>query len=136
MKKRAQRIRNIATFALLCSAVLSQSAAAQMSDKPWGFAPQNRASIAALIQSVEDQNTGSSAVVSGSAGATTLVCGSDGSSAAKGTASCIILNNSTGSVLLDQDSTGDQTATNTETTNVDETINASADDVLAVLNGE
>ncbi len=55
--------------------------------------------------------------------------------AAKGAASCIILNNSDGSISIDQISEGDQNATSTETTKVEETING-VDEILETLNGE
>ncbi len=135
MEQIERRYITLIALTLLSGTVFSQSAYAQMAERPWSFAQQNRASIAALMKSIEGSNSNSSATVSQSAGSTTLVCGSDGDSSAQGTASCIILNNSTGSVMLDQDTEGSQTATSEQTTNVEETING-ADDVLAVLSGE
>ena len=114
------------------------SANAQL-DEPWGFSGQNRASIAALIKQVED-GSNSGTVVSGTSGnIVNLVCGADASSSATGNSSCIILNNSDADINLGQDSEGDQTATNEETTNVDETINTNVeaiDDVLDTLSGD
>ena len=115
------------------------SVQAQLMDQPWGFNGQNRASIAALMKQVEDQSGASSIVSSGSGDITSLVCGGEGDSTAKANSSCIILNNSDADIYIGQDAEGDQTATNEETTNVDETINTNVeaiDDVLDTLSGE
>ena len=107
---------------------------AQLNDSPWGFSSQNRASIAALIQQVEnaDDNTSASAATS----VTTLVCGGDSAdSSAAGNSTCIILNNSDGLITLNQENMGNQDANSesSETTNVEETINV--DEILATLDG-
>ncbi|MGB4056681.1 MAG: hypothetical protein WBK77_01195 [Alphaproteobacteria bacterium] len=99
-----------------------------LNNAPWGFANQNRASIAALIKQVEDNGSSSGSNASGLVGSniTNLVCGDgQGSSKAQGNSACVILNNSTGDITTGQDTTGDQTAenTSTETTTVNETIN-------------
>lgn len=135
MKHTFKHIKLVA-FTFILGTALSQTANAQMAEKPWGFEQQNRASIAALMKSVENNKANSSIATNQPSSSTTLICGSDGSSSAKGTSSCIILNNSDGSILLDQDSNGNQTATAEDTTNIQETINHGADDVLAALNGK
>src|SRR5262245_21985012 len=91
----------------LCSLAFAGPASAQqaMGDSPWNFTAQNRAGIAALIQ--QQNGEGSSGVASANA------CGgSGGTSTATSNYTCIILNNSTASIGSDQDSAGDQTATN------------------------
>ncbi len=128
----------ISSFALTLGCSFVTPVSSQTMDRPWGFAPQNRASIAALMRQVETSSSATSATSAASQNVTSLVCGSDGSSSAKGNSSCIILNNATGDLIIGQDSVGNQDANSetTETTNVDETINVSgADDVLATLEG-
>lgn len=100
---------------------------AQMANNPWGFTPQNRASVAALIRQVENENR----VIGLQQGSpSNLVCGSDGKSSASGNTTCVILNNSTGQIEIGQESEGDQTATSTTTTQTH-----ASDDVLETLNG-
>lgn len=125
--KKSKQILGIAVF----SAVLASGApvSAQMFNTPFTFAPQNRASIAALMKSVEDQGGSQSGVVAGSGTSgdiTNLVCGADGTSSADGNSTCIILNNSDGLLDIGQESNGDVTATSDDTVNVDETINGAA----------
>lgn len=109
------------------------AAANGLNNNPWGFSPQNRASIAALIKQVEEKPVTQSGYGYGSV--TTMICGGDSSSAAKGNASCILLNNSTGTIEIGQDSEGDQTATSdvTETTNNTETTVASESSLADAL---
>ncbi|MCB1682134.1 MAG: hypothetical protein KDI65_09385 [Alphaproteobacteria bacterium] len=127
----------IAAAVLAISAFTSVPAYAQMSEQPWSFSPQNRASIAALIHSVEDGNNSGGTISGGSGGIVNLVCGKDGDTSATANNTCIILNNSEGaSVDILQDSTGDQTATSDNDTTVDETIvenTQGIDDVLDTL---
>jgi len=91
-----------------------------MGKSPWSFSYQNRAAIAVAIKNMEDPG-------SGSGGAGTIVCGgtsgasgegSNGSGAsAAANSSCIIINNSDGAVVHnDQISDGDQTATSESST--------------------
>ena len=109
---------------------MTPSANAQMHE-PWGFKAQNRASIAALIQQAERGNTnGPSTVIDSSV--TSLVCGGDGESSARGNASCVILNNATGGIELAQDAQGDQSAINS----VDTKPESDADEVLDLLGGD
>jgi hypothetical protein len=119
----------IMTFAAtLCpSSVYAQQG---LNNNAFSFSPQNRASIASLIRQVEKEDTGSA---SGYAygGGTTIVCG-DGSSTAKGNSSCIVMNNSSGTVTLDQNSEGDQSAETNETSQVVAT-DESLSDALAEL---
>ena len=131
----------IMTAFLMVFIIMSGPVNAQgMNNNAWSPQVQNRASIAALIRDVEENGRGSSSgIASGGGNVTQLVCGGEGDATAKGNSSCIILNNADASIDLGQDSTGDQTATNEDITNVDETINtggSEADEVLAVLNGE
>lgn len=121
----------------LMTVALSSPASAQLYKDAWSFSNQNRASIAALIKQVDDGDKASGATVAaGAGGGTTLVCGADADSTAKGNSSCIILNNSTGDIEIGQDSVGDQTASNesSDTITVDESISG-ADDILDALHG-
>jgi hypothetical protein len=103
-----------------------------MSSTPWGFSAQNRASIAALIRQVEGEGSSNTGFVSAApTEITNLICGSDGSSSAKGTGSCIILNNASAVIDLLQDSDGDTTASTSETTSLGDT----ADTIVDVLEG-
>ena len=103
---------------LLCALFFSQSANAQMNNEAWGFKQQNRASIAALMQQVENSDSGRAVASTGLAGYDQLVCGSDGASSATGNSTCIIMNNSDGAIQIGQDAQGDQDAVNTETSTV------------------
>tara|TARA_R110002124_G_scaffold233406_1_gene398675 strand:+ start:28936 stop:29343 length:408 start_codon:yes stop_codon:yes gene_type:complete len=115
--------------------ISSWAAHAQMSSAPWGFAAQNRASIAALIRQVESADSSAQGSVSAAPAAiTNLVCGSDGSSSAKGTGSCIILNNASAAIDLLQDSEGDNTATSNDTTNIADTAESVADILSSISN--
>lgn len=124
-----------------------------MGKSPWSFSYQNRAAIAVAIKNMEDPG-------SASGGAGTIVCGgtsgasgegSNGSGAsATANSSCIIINNSDGAVVNnDQTSDGDQTATSESSTASSTGVPAkgkgkvrkkpssagSIDEVSAVLNG-
>ncbi len=110
-------------------------------DQPWGFKAQNRASIASLIKQVEDGPIGSSAGnLSASAipsqDITTLVCGSDGASSAKGNSTCIILNNASGGIDLAQDVLGDQSASSVTPEGAVTEESGGADEVLTALEGD
>jgi|GEM_PF-1085221 len=121
-------------IAIILFCVFAADANAQMNESPWGFKNQNRASIAALIRQVEDEDSSSTST---SGGVTQLICGGDSADASSaGNSTCIILNNSDGIITLDQDNTGDQNSESeaTETTNVEETIYV--DEVLSTLNGD
>lgn len=115
-------------FSLFLGLVLgSASANAQMANEPWTFKQQNRASIAALMQQVENRN-GTTAATAAAApgGLDTLICGGDGASAATGNSTCIILNNSNGAIEIGQDAQGNQDANNSQNTAVNslsETLN-------------
>lgn len=100
----------------MLSCLFSTNATAQMTDSPWSFNGQNRASIAALIQQVEEGSNSSSVTSSSDSGSTTtLVCGSNSSdSTATGNSVCIILNNSEGAISVGQDNTGIQDARSEE----------------------
>ncbi len=100
---------------------------AQAFKDPWGFAPQNRASIAAMIRQVETERSASGAATSGT---TILTCGK-GESSSEANSACIIMNNSNGVLSVGQDSKGNQTSNNTKT-QVESVSNA--DEVLATLN--
>lgn len=103
--------------------------AQQRSNQPWGFTQQNRASIAALMRQAEQPGS-----ANGSAGvsADTLVCGGDATTSAKGNSTCIILNNSTGSIQVGQESNGSQTASTDDTINVSDN-ETEIDEVLETL---
>lgn len=108
-------------------------ALAQMVSEPWSFQPQNRASIAALMRQVENENA---QAVSATPSITTLVCGSDGKSSATGNSTCVILNNAAGNLNIGQDAQGDQSASsNTSETQNQSASSGGADSVLATLEG-
>lgn len=94
----------------------SRAADAQQFNQAWGFTAQNRASIAALMKQMdnEEKNADSQVgILGGYSGSDNLICGGDGESEATGNSTCIILNNATGNIEIDQDSEGGQTATST-----------------------
>lgn len=113
----------VSLFALGLSPLFAQPSLAEdplMGKSPWSFSYQNRAAIAVAIKNVEDPG-------SGAGGAGTIVCGgtsgasgegSNGSGAsATANSSCIIINNSDGAVVNnDQTSDGDQTANSQSST--------------------
>lgn len=117
-----------------------------LNNRAWAPAQSNRASIAALMKQVEDNNgqtSNSSALLATGSSVTQLVCGSSTSGAppahsnAQANSSCIILNNSDGMLNINQDSVGDQnsdveTIMTTETTQNQE---SSLDDILTALSG-
>lgn len=104
---------------LLCNFSINSSASAQQFNQSWQFKTQNRASIAALIKQVEQEDEASTAVTQAPASYDTLLCGGgDGQSAATGNSTCIILNNSTGAIEIGQDANGSQTANNEASQNM------------------
>ncbi len=103
-----------------------------MNNNAWSPNPSNRASIAALIRQVEQgEASGSIGSAASANGVTQLICGTssgDGgltSATSQANSSCIIMNNSSGDLNVNQDSIGDQSADAvlTATTTIDETIN-------------
>ena len=100
--------------AMLCApAIFSFAHAGEvlMGKQPWGFSQTtSRASIAAL----QMQHDGAS----GGGGGSAFACGGGGTATSTANYTCIIINNSDGTIVdADQDSTGDQTSnTNTQTT--------------------
>ncbi len=116
--------KNVQKAAIVCAIALmlglfpgAHAANAQQFNQAWGFTTQNRASIAALMQQVEKSEGTGNAVVSGG-GYDSLVCGGDGMSSATGNSTCIILNNSDGTIQVGQDSRGNQESSNTEDTTI------------------
>jgi hypothetical protein len=108
-------------------AALPTTAGAQqaMGNQPWNFTAQNRAGIAALIQQQNgDSNTG---------GAAALACGGGGTATATANYTCIILNNSTGSIGANQGSDGDQTATSDTESSVNGVPEEDLSEVLETL---
>lgn len=113
-----------------------------MGKGPWNFTPQNRAAIAIAIKNIEDP---------GSGGAGTIVCGgtsgaggqgaTGSASSATANSSCIIINNSDGAIVHnDQESDGNQDAnssTNTQsnTNGGSNKSGGSIDEVANILNG-
>lgn len=92
---------------LTLAILLPTAAQAQMTQQPWSFAQQNRASIAALMQQTEHP----AATVIPPAPGDTLICGGGtGLSSATANSTCIILSQATGQIQLGQDSTGSQSA--------------------------
>lgn len=109
---------------------ISTAAQAQMMQQPWSFTPQNRASIAALMQQTERP-----AALAAPASSDTLICGGGtGESSATANSTCIILNNATGQIELGQDSTGDQSASSLNE-NAEAMPEGESDAVLATLDG-
>lgn len=121
-------------LAAICSIFLFanvNNASAQMKSEPWGFNPQNRASIAALMQQIERPPNSDVAPVS----ADSLVCGGSEKASARANSTCIILNNALGNISIGQDANGDQTATSDETSVVGEGDEESDfEEVLSSLN--
>ena len=117
-------IMTVAAGLLLCSFCLSSPASAQQSNQSWQFKNQNRASIAALMKQVEQQDEANNAVTQVPVGVDTLICGGDGQSSATGNSTCIILNNSTGAIEIGQDANGSQTANNetSQSTNTEDEL--------------
>ncbi len=105
---------------------LAEPASAQMVTEPWTFQPQNRAAIASMMQQVERPAPAAQNNI------TTLVCGSDGKSAASGNSSCMILNNAAAELNVGQEANGDQTASSSTSTNAVNTTE-NADDILTAL---
>ncbi len=104
MSKNVQKAAIVCAIALMLALFPGADAAnAQQFNQAWGFTTQNRASIAALMQQVEKSEGTGNAVVSGG-GYDSLVCGGDGMSSATGNSTCIILNNSDGTIQVGQDS--------------------------------
>jgi len=123
--------------------VLSSAAFADdplMGKAPWSFSYQNRAAIALAIKNAEHPGSGTSGE--------TIVCGGTSGAGGQGGAgsaassaansSCIIINNSPGSqVHNDQTSDGNQTSTSsTSTKSSTGKPSGSIDDVSAILYGQ
>lgn len=85
---------------------------AQMSNQPWGFKQQNRASLAALMRQVDREGKEQLPSTYINQAYETLVCGGDGRSTATGNSTCIIMSNADGQVNVGQDAQGNQSATN------------------------
>lgn len=111
--------------------VTSATAHAQMVNQPWGFTQQNRASIAALMKQTEDKENERQAVTTSASGYDQLVCGKDGDSSATGNNTCIIMNNSNGSIQIGQDANGSQTATSNTETTVADSMSGILDDIAS-----
>lgn len=120
----------VSAIAIMCC---SSPVYAQLESNAWKFKTQNRASIAALMQQVEnaDRARNATTVSSGASGFDQLVCAGDAGSTATGNSTCIILNNSDGAIQIGQDAPGSQNATSTE----DTTMNGLSD-VLETINEE
>lgn len=127
-----QRISSALSFCGVIVILLFESSLvqAQSFKDPWGFAPQNRASIAGMIRQVESEKK-AGAVATDAGGTTILTCGK-GEASSEANSACIIMNNSDGILNVGQDSKGNQTSNNTKT-QVQSSSNADA--VLATLNG-
>ena len=136
MKYIAGKINVFLGVLMITQGIAFPASAQQMLNEAWSFSPQNRASIAALMKQVENQNNGT--VIGGGGNTiTTLVCGGhDGAAGATANSACIILNNAPNtSIKLGQDSIGDQTATNEINSTQTQSVSG-ADDILAILNGQ
>ena len=96
----------------------------------WGFPDTARASMAIIMK----QQEGGSQSVSGGDGGNALVCGGGtGGATATANSTCIILNNSTGSIDVGQGSKGNQTGTTNEATNGVAKTQTSLSDALGPL---
>jgi hypothetical protein len=128
--------KNITRKILLCCALtlmlcaeLSASASAQMSPQPWGFAQQNRASIAALMKQTENPTAATSA-----GSGDTLICGGGtGQASATANSTCIILSQASGQIQLGQDSNGSQSSASSDSTTQSQADSGGADSVLTTL---
>jgi hypothetical protein len=120
---------------------------------PWNFSYQNRAAVAIAIKNVEDpagNGNGAGTIVCGGTSGSSGQGGNGSGASAGANSSCIIINNSAGAMVRnDQISDGDQTATSEANANTG-TLGASGrprdrgaqgprsgsiDDVAAVLSG-
>ena len=119
-------------FVILASvgALLATTAQAQQFTKPWGFTQQNRGQLAVAMKQME--GGGSGALGGGGGGGTTIVCGGGGATATANS-TCIIMNNSSGTVMTDQISDGDQTASTSEQVTLNGEPISGADEVLTTL---
>jgi hypothetical protein len=95
----------------------------------WGFPDTSRASMAIIMK----QQEGSSQSVSGGDGGNALVCGGGTGATATANSTCVILNNSTGSIDIGQGSKGNQTGSTTEATNGVAKSQTSLSDALGPL---
>lgn len=112
--------------------LLSATASAQMFDKPWSATPRDRAGIAVIMKQAEsglydrrDQKGSGGGVPSLTYNTTTLVCaGSGGEATSTANSSCLILNNATGAIDVGQGADGNQGASssNSSTVNQAETM--------------
>lgn len=125
-----QAVLAVAVTASLFAPLAAHADDPLMGRVPWNFSYQNRAAVAVAIKNIEDgsgSGTGAGTIVcggtSGSSGQ-----GANGSGASAGAnSSCIIINNSPGSLVQnDQISDGDQTATSEATSTVQKTTHKGA----------
>ncbi|OKH88623.1 hypothetical protein [Thalassospira sp. TSL5-1] len=126
---RSRQVAKLLVLATFITALGSFAAQAQMFEKPWSAPVQNRASLAVVMKQAESgmlSGNGTGSASSGTNSLTQLVCGGGGGTAsATANSSCVILNNSNGTVNTGQDSVGDQTAnsnTQTNTTNLSDAL--------------
>ena len=122
-------IQSLLGFAVFSAALTTSAYAQQM--KSYSFDSQNRGQLAVAMKQIEDSGSGG-ALAGGGASGTTIVCGGGAATAAANN-TCIILNNASGVVTTDQISDGDQSAQNSEETNVDGEPPSGADEVLSTL---
>jgi len=99
--------------------VIGTSASAQMIDEPYRFPSTDRAGLAVIIDRAEDGEATSpddEAAASRPDNYTILQCGGpSGEASATSESACIIMNDSAGSIGVEQEGHGDQTAsTDTE----------------------
>ena len=130
-RKSTNTLATLASGVVILIISMGTAALAQMNNRPFGFQPRNGASIAALMQQVENQNSrsnGNGGVAAFESNTTTLVCGSDGASSAQGNSSCVILNNANADLQMGQEAQGEQSAS-AET-------NSSIDSVMETLETE
>jgi hypothetical protein len=99
---------------MLVAAGMAAPAAAQMMDRPYDFAPRDRAGLAALMQQVENPASGPDSTSTTTIESKTYLCGDGGTggtgASSKANSNCVVLDNATGQVNVGQTSDGDQDA--------------------------
>ncbi len=96
----------------------------------WGFPDTSRASMAIIMKQQSDAQS----ATAGGDGGNALVCGGGtGGATATSNSTCVILNNSTGSIDIGQASKGNQTGTTNEATNGVAKTQTSLSDALGPL---
>lgn len=112
-----KRFTALAAGTLLVGLTAAGSAQAQLMESPFGFKARSGISNAMAMAQMKGNAVGGNGGAAGG-GVTQLVCGQPGQSTSTANSTCIILNNATGDLTIGQDSVGDQSSENTESTDM------------------